>query len=84
MKEVRLKSVSLNTDGDPVALFSAVIKEGDDPKSLARLYTAAPELLEAAKKALKVLERLSCDWCIQEDADAFTALDNAITKAQGK
>lgn len=52
-------------------------------KADAHLIAAAPDLLEACKGALALLEVNHQGWCIRADGPEFVALRNAIAKAEG-
>jgi hypothetical protein len=55
-----------------------------DWEANARLITAAPELLEAAKHGLNVLTRIKATHEYLLSKELLTELDNAIAKAEGR
>lgn len=63
-----------------VASYIAGLRDVDEAN--ARLIAAAPDLLEAAKGAVEVLEQVAEDY-LRVDADIF-ALREAIAKAEAK
>ena len=79
-------------DEDAMGLFAIVERRNAESKSVqlsigraqggARLISAAPDLLAAAKLAVKIIESLSDALGISQDDEDLNAIKDAIAKAE--